>query len=149
MKRMLAVAALVVGFVAQSFATGKDENKVNLAVVKSFNNNFAEAENVRWKVGDNFVKASFELEGDNYEAFYSPTGDFMGTTKAIEYKKLPKAALKKLAAKYTNLNDVITESIIYTDVDGNSKYFVSLLVNGKKSILEIGTDGSVQPFKKS
>lgn len=150
MKKVLAIATLLVGIVAQSFATvSKDESKVNFAVIKNFNNNFAYAENVRWKVGENFVKASFEVEGENLEAFYTPLGEFMGTTKALEYKKLPKAALKKLAVKYPSTQYTLKECLVYTDAENNNKYFVSFSNNGKTSIVEISADGSIQPFTKS
>lgn len=150
MKRMLAVATLVVGLVAQSFATNtKDESKVSISVIKNFNNNFSSAENVSWKVTEKFVKASFELEGDVYEAFYTPIGEFMGTTKTMEYKKLPKKALKTLAVKYPSTQYTVKECLLYTDVEGNNKYFASFINNGKKIIVEIGADGSIQPFTKS
>lgn len=150
MKKIFAIATLVVGLVAQSFATTtKDESKVNLLVIRNFNSNFTSAENVTWKVTETFVKASFEIEGDNYEAFYTPLGEFMGTTKAIEYKNLPKAALKKLAVKYPSTQYTAKECLMYSDADGNNKYFASFSNNGKTVIVEIGANGSVQPFTKS
>ena len=59
---------LVVGLLATS-AFASDENKSHAAT--SLKKNFSTAENIKWKVTDNYTKASFSWNGQQMEVFYN------------------------------------------------------------------------------
>ena len=72
MKKLFIAALLVAGVGLSAFAF--DGSKVNYKVKSSFEKEFFAAKNVSWTVGADFTKASFFIEDEKIEAFYSFAG---------------------------------------------------------------------------
>jgi hypothetical protein len=48
-----------------------------------------------------FDKVTFQLNNETVNAFYDKDGDLIGTSKTVNFEKLPKSALETLTTKYT------------------------------------------------
>jgi hypothetical protein len=146
MKKML-YAALIAVFVTTSAFAGET---VNGKISESFKSDFSDASNVVWTTGNEFAKASFILEGEKMEAFYSLDGTAIGVSRAIALDKLPKASVRTITKKYPFPPYALKECIEFVHADGEVKYYVSLEEEAKnKIILEVSANGSVEVYKKS
>lgn len=140
-------AALIAVFVTTTAFAGET---VNVRVSESFKSEFSDASNVVWTTGNEFAKASFELEGEKMEAFYNLDGTAIGVSRTIAFDKLPKAAVRNITKKYQFPPYSVKECIEFVHADGDVKYYVSLEEEAKnKVILEISANGFVQVYKKS
>lgn len=146
MKKILFTALIAVSTLSVSFAKTGDEKKVSYKVITEFTSNFGEAENVNWKVTAEFTKATFTLDDRTMEAFYSTSGEFLGSSYKLAFNKLPKNAITTITTKYQFPPYELKECIKYTNADGVTKYFVSLKKENKTTILEIEQNGSVISF---
>jgi viroplasmin and RNaseH domain-containing protein len=137
---LTAVVAIVLG--ASAFA---DPTSINYNVRTHFSADFREAENVTWKIENNFAKASFVYNDEKMEAFYNNDGDLMATSKAFAFNKLPKAARKTISEKYAGLD--VQECIEMVTSDGEKNYYVSLKKDGQPLVLQVNTFGAVSLFQ--
>ena len=117
---------------------------VNYWVLNKFNSTYAEAKDVNWIVTDKFAKASFLLDGERMEAYYSPEGEFIAESKAIPVAELPRAAKKAIEKKYKDFT--IKEVIEYNTTD-KVEYYVSLDSEKASKILKISASGSIEVYK--
>jgi hypothetical protein len=131
MKKLLFSALIAVSLFSSAFAASGENKKVSLHIIKAFESNFLEAENVTWKVNEKFAKATFVLNNVTTDAFYSPSGEFIGTSQAIALNKIPTAAKRATAKKYADYT--VREAIKFDSVD-ETAYFISV-ENEKKSII--------------
>lgn len=146
MKKLFFTALIAVAIGTSAFA---DPNTVSHKVLNHFASEFTDAENVNWKVTNQFVEATFIMEGKKMQAFYNPEGEIIGTSQSFAFDKLPKQALKTLAKKYPFPPYQLEECILFTDGEGQSKYFVSFESAKQKLVLEVSSLGSVSEFKKT
>jgi hypothetical protein len=102
---------------------------------------------VEWTVASSFTKASFVLDGEKMEAFYSLDGAEIGVSKTIALEKLPENALRNITQKYPFPPYKLKECIQFT-TDKETVYYVSLEEETTKLILEISASGFVDVFKK-
>lgn len=117
---------------------------VNYWVLNKFNATYQEAKEVNWVVTDKFAKASFLLDGEKMEAYYSPEGEFIAESKAIPTAELPRTAKRALDKKYKNFT--IKEVIEYTTTE-RVEYYISLENEKSSKILKISSGGSVEVYK--
>jgi hypothetical protein len=94
MKKMM-MALMMMVTVGTSVALAGDE-KVSSRVLKTFNNEFANAQEVTWTAGADFYQAAFSLNGQRVFAFYSTGGDLIGTARYISSLQLPLQLFKEL-----------------------------------------------------
>lgn len=167
MKKVFITAILVSGLSLGVFADGgkKSDNTNSSAAsytaLNQFSVDYKDASNVVWKVDGNCQKAEFTLNDKKVTAFYSLTGDFLGLTQAVDYKKIPADAQKDIAANYkgytvgeviqlepkhdTNVSDLYAGSSFKDD---SVIYFVDLK-NAKEEILvRVTADADVYFFKQ-
>ena len=141
MKKLLIAAMMVAAIGSTAFAA--DVKKLSLKVKNSFESQFADAQNVSWSFGEKFTKATFMLDDQQMEAFYSPDGETIGYTKDIEIKQLPKTAVQKINKTYAEYK--ISGAIEFTN-DEVKNYYVSIASGNKKLILEVSPTGDVRKF---
>jgi hypothetical protein len=71
------------------------------AVVEEFEYRFADAENIVWlKQGDDYYGARFQIKGQDAEAIYTPTGDWIQTEQDIAYLEMPDSARSYCRSHY-------------------------------------------------
>jgi len=144
MKKLFITAFFAVAISVSSFA---NVSHVNIVVMNHFSSDFRGAENVNWTVTSKFTKAVFELDDKKMEAFYSTNGEFMGVSTAIQFSKLPKKAIKKLAIQYPPAIYKLQECIEFTNTEEEKNYYVSFLTEKGKVILQINSYGDISFFK--
>ena len=150
MKKLIIAAFIAVAITGSAFAkpTETTTETVSYRVLNSFKADFADAENVSWKIDKDFVKASFILENEKMEAFYNNDGELIATSKAIAFDKLPKKALKTITTKYPFPPYSLEECIELTNAAGVTNYYVNLKKGSEKLPLEMTKTGDVSEFKK-
>ncbi|MBL0882095.1 MAG: hypothetical protein IBJ16_01890 [Chitinophagaceae bacterium] len=135
------IAAMIGG---QVFAS--DVTKVSYRVLASFEAQFADAKDVNWTVTDSYTKARFTIEGEQVEAFFSASGDIIGTSRKTELKRLPLIAIQKIKKNYSKYT--VTDTIEF-EFNGERKYFVSVENESDRKILEVSLYGDVSIFDKN
>lgn len=66
-KGFLALAVVII-FATTAIA---DETNISFSIANNFKTNFANAQNVKWKLAEDYVKASFEMNGISKIAIYN------------------------------------------------------------------------------
>jgi hypothetical protein len=143
MKKLLLSALIAVSLVSSAFAASGENKKVSLQITKAFESNFNEVGNVTWNITEKFAKATFVLNDVTTEAFYSPDGEFIGTSQAIALDKIPTVAKRAIAKKYVDYT--VREAIKFDGVD-ETAYYLSV-ENDKKSIVLKVLNYSVSVYK--
>ena len=145
MKKIFIAAMMAVLVGSSAFAAdNKDVVKVNYRAKTTFDAHFAGATNVTWTQRETYTKASFVIADQAVEAFFSPEGELVGSSRKIEFSKLPLEAIQTIQKKYSTYT--VTESIEF-DQNGERNYFVSLADGKKKQILQVSLYGSVSIYK--
>jgi len=158
MKKIILTIATAALFSVNVFAAdgGKKANEtsanISYAVQQEFNTDFAGAQNVVWKVTKNCTKADFTIDGAKKTAFYSPAGDFLGTTQIIGYNAIPAKSQKLIAEQYKGYaaGDVIVYQAneeIKTDIDATT-YFVDLKSSAHEVLVRVTGSGNLEFFKQ-
>ena len=93
----------------------------------------------------NYIKATFNWNDQKLEVFYNQQGETIAESRAIEVNNLPVKAQQHLAKKYAGFT--ISEAIEYTSDATGLCYFVSVVKDGVKNILQISTEGTVSKYK--
>lgn len=151
MKKLIFAILIAVAVTGSAFAKPAEiiSEIVSNRVLNSFQSDFSTAQNVTWKVDKNFVKASFVLDNQKTEAFYTVDGDLLATSKAIAFNKLPESAIRTITTKYPFPPYVLDECIELVRADGSTNYYISLKNNNTENIvLEITESGNVSEFIK-
>jgi hypothetical protein len=143
MKKLFFAVIAVLMMTATAIASDGGKN-VNYWVLNKFNGTYADAKNVTWIVTDKFAKASFLMDGEKMEAYYSTDGEFIAESKAIPTAELPRAARKALDKKYKDFT--IKEVIEYSTAE-RVEYYVSLDNEKSSKILKISATGSIEVYK--
>src|SRR5476651_1128228 len=82
MKKLFIAAILVAAIGTSAFAS--DAGKVNFRVKNNFETQFSDATNVQWTLTSNYAKASFELNDETVDAFYSLDGEALGLSRKVD-----------------------------------------------------------------
>ncbi len=141
MKKLFIAAILVAAIGTSAFAS--DAGKVNFRVKNNFEAQFADATNVQWTLTSNYAKASFELNDETVDAFYSLDGEAIGISHKVNLKKLPLKAIQKIRKDYSTYTVVETISF---EQDGEKSFYVSLADGNKKQIVQVSVYGNVSPY---
>lgn len=129
--------------ISSAFANGKEE--VNEKIIKTFQKEFAGAQNVQWVTTKDFVKATFTLNEQVVYAYYSSDGNMLGVTRNILSGQLPINLLTGLKKNYntywiTDLFEIATHN--------ENTYYVTLESSDHKLILKSNGTNGWELFKK-
>jgi uncharacterized protein YycO len=142
--KKLFIAALLTITVATSAFTA-DKTKVNSKALQNFESQFAEADNVKWRINAEYVKASFEVNGQKTDAFYDRDGEYIGQCKKITLEDLPVQAKRTFAKKYS---DYTVKEALHFQGTEEAAYFISA-ENEKQSVVLKISNGGISVFKKT
>jgi hypothetical protein len=134
-KKITTLALLAVIMTTSIFASGKT-NITNSDVLTAFTAKFANASDVTWEKGQDFIKASFKLNEQYLFAYYTERGELLGVCRNIHANQLPlnlQVELKKMTA-----NGWITELFEYASNNDNA-YFVT--IESADQQLQLKSDG--------
>ena len=135
-KILIAVFVFMTG-ISSAFANGKGE--VNDKIIKTFQKEFAGAQDVQWVTTKEFVKATFTLNEQVVYAYYSREGNLLGVTRNILSGQLPINLLTDLKKNYNNY--WITD-LFEMATKGENMYYLTLENSDHKLVLKSnGTTG--------
>lgn len=144
MKKLFLLAVTVAGLFTSAFAG--DEN-VSRKIKDVFTADFQHASNVSWKITKDYVKATFVDDNQIKEAYYTPSGEFIGDGKLIGLTELPAKFTYKILKDYSNYS--IDEVIEFHHVTEGTKYYLGISNPLESIILEVDMFGTVKIFKKT
>jgi len=141
-KILIAVFVLLTS-ISSAFANGKEE--VNERIIKSFQKEFAGAQNAQWTTTKDFVKVTFTLNEQVVYAFYEQNGNLLGVTRNIVSTQLPINLLTDLKKNYST--HWITD-LFEMATNNENVYYVTLENSDQKVILKSSGTTGWEVYKK-
>ena len=119
-KKILTVTAAILFTLSATFA--RDIKPVPDAIVSELQQEFKNASNVTWKTTPAFYKATFTVDGNPLEAFFSYDAQLIGVSRNITVDQLPLRLIRELKEKgetteITELFELLT--------DRGTEYFIT------------------------
>jgi hypothetical protein len=141
-KILIAVFVFITG-ISSAFANGKEE--VNDRIIKTFQREFAAAQNVQWVTSKDYVKATFTLNEQVVYAYYSQDGNLLGVTRNILSGQLPINLLTDLKKNYNNY--WITD-LFEMATKNENMYYLTLENSDHKLVLKSNATNGWEVFTK-
>jgi hypothetical protein len=136
------VLMLSIGF---NSAFANFEEGVSLRATTAFKKDFSSAVNVKWEAGKEFVKATFELNGQVMFAYYSTDGDLMAVTRNILSNQLP---FKLLSEIRNNHKQTWITDLFEISSHGETTYYVTLENADTKLVLRSQGTAGWEQYKR-
>ena len=126
----------------------------------SFYMTFGNASDIKWIRGTYYDEATYNKDGQSFNAYFDINGALVGTTtlkKATDLSKPIEKSIKKQYADATigqvtyfqDNEDNYTDMILYNiQFESNTKYFVELAQGDKKFVVMCDNSGDVKLFKQ-
>lgn len=134
MKKILTLLVFVTLGVTAAFANGNDISKNALT---TFSAAFAKASNVKWAKENNYYTASFQMNGQSFNALLSEEGEMIAVSRNILSTDLPVGLQVSLNTTFPAY--WISELVEYA-VDNETRYFITIENANQKITLEnVGT----------
>jgi len=141
--KKLVLLILIVVTTQLSFAN--DAPATTSSVIKTFNRNFYRATEVEWQSSEGYEKASFLLDNNFMNAYYTPDGELIAVVRNIISDQLPLKLLLELKKNYSGL--WISE--LFEVVNGSDdQYYVTLENADEKLILKSKANKSWKLYQK-
>lgn len=133
------VALFAAGVSAQDDqAQDINQNEAPQAVVETFEQEFAAAEDVDWEKRGDTYEAEFELNGEEKEAHISESGELEMTSTEINRNELPQEVNQTLKQDYA---DYDFQEFSKVEKDGKTKYKVKAEKDGQSEKLMFDSSG--------
>jgi hypothetical protein len=114
-------------------------------ITADFQKNFTNAAEVQWHHAENFTRASFVLDGQYLNAYYSPEGELIAVMRNILSSQLPLNLLLDLKKKHGTM--WISE--LFEVVNGSEHHYYVCLENAdEKLVLKAKAHKSWKLFRK-
>lgn len=123
--------------------------KVGKRVSSAFNEQFANATELRWKESDGLYFGYFKQSDRDQMVAYTYSGDLFAVVRQLKPEELPTGIQDKLSGKYADC--VINGNISEVVIQGETSYYISLenkKTNRVVKFLSDGQDETVQKTKK-
>jgi hypothetical protein len=144
MKKQIIIGLfLLFAGISNTFANG--EENVNAQVINSFKKDFANAQNVQWANGKDFVKATFTLNEHVVYAYYSDKGELLGVTRNIVSSQLPMNLLAEIKKSYSQY---WIADLFEMAANNETSYYMTLESGDHKVILKSNGTNGWEVFKK-
>jgi hypothetical protein len=115
------------------------------SVIRSFDKNFYRATEVEWQHSEAYEKASFLLNNQFMNAYYTPDGELIAVVRNILSDQLPLKLLLELKKNYSGF--WISE--LFEVVNGsNDEYYITLENANEKLILKAKPNKSWKLYQK-
>jgi hypothetical protein len=126
------------------FANGNDDVATPQAR-DAFKKDFATASNIKWEHRNNFLKATFTMDGQILTAWYFTNGDLQAVVRNITSEQLPISLLTGLRRDYTAF--WITD-LFEISSDNQTTYYVTIEDSDKKIVLKSDGLASWEVYSK-
>ena len=143
MKKNLLAVCLGMILTLSAFAnTTSPDNKA----LQHFKETFKGAEDVSWVSLGDFEEVMFTWSGENMAVFYTQDGQYVATTRKIDFDALPLNAIVTIKKNYSGYT--VTETAEVDHKEEGFGYYVSLDNGETKIILRTSSEGDISLFKK-
>lgn len=119
--------------------------EINENILRSFNNQFAGAQDVNWEEGKSISKVTFRLNGQVMFAYYREAGELVAVTRNIISGQLPITLLADLKKNY---QDFWITDLFEISADDNTNYYITLQSADQMLVLKSSGMQGWQTFKK-
>ena len=119
--------------------------EINENILRSFNNQFAGAQDVNWEEGKSISKVTFRLNGQVMFAYYREQGELVAVTRNIISGQLPITLLADLKKNY---QDFWITDLFEISADDNTSYYITLQSADQMLVLKSSGMQGWQTFKK-
>ncbi len=143
--KKVSIIALMVIIIASSAFAG-DNSALNFKGSDSFKKTFPQATDVVFVVKKDFTEVNFSWNNLKLQAFFDRQGNFIGTSRVISAKDLPLSYVMNISKEYEGYD--ITEAIEFDHSENGMSYYVTVVKDDRKYVLNIATDGTISVFKK-
>lgn len=144
MKKSILVWAmmLLIGLNSSFAGTG---GGVNDKVAKSFQKEFANAQDVQWEQGKDFARATFKQNNQVLFAYFNGDGDLLAVTRNILSSQLPISLYTDIKKNYGNywISDLFEIAM-----NDNTEYYITLQSGEQTVILKSNGTNGWNLFKK-
>ena len=144
MKKMILSLATVMMMGFTAFANGNDDVATPEAR-DAFKKDFATASNIKWEQKNNFLKATFNMNGQFLTAWYYTNGDLEAVVRNITSDQLPISLITGLRKDYTAF--WITD-LFEISSDNQTTYYVTIEDSDKKIVLKSEGLGAWEVYSK-
>ena len=126
----------------------KNSENVSWTVKNSFYAEFGAQSNILWNQTDYFDVASFEVEGQSVNAYFTKDGVLEGRTLLIKWTDLPFQAQVNIVQRYKDYD--VDRVFVYhgESFDNFGNYFVSLSKDNRTILVQVNEKGNTTLFKK-
>ena len=156
MKKLLIIITLTL-LTAVTYATERtdkkdDVKKVSYTAIKQFEEEFANAKNVSWRVSDQYVKAQFTSEGKNMAALYDLQGNYIGAVEYVAYSSIPEKARVEMERRFKDYTfssalKIVSRPAGAFDSNDVGTYWVDLINDTKQLYVSVSPSLSVALYK--
>ena len=127
MKKFIIAFAVAITLISTTaFAGGKERTNPALT---TFQQEFKGALDVKWNEGKETIKAVFILNNFRVEAYFSYTGELLGTARNILFNQLPLAVIKEINNRY---DSAPVYEITEYNSGGDTFYYMTVELPTKK-----------------
>jgi len=142
-KFIIAFAAVAMFISASAFSGTKNGDNPALA---TFQNTFKGALDVKWGEENDIITASFVLNNTRAVAYFSSTGELLGTARNILFNQLPLLVVAEINKRYATASVYdITE---YT-LGSETFYIMQVTLPTKTLKLRVSSAGDINVEKKT
>jgi len=126
----------------------KNADNVSQAVKNSFHAEFGVQSNIRWNQTENFDVASYDVEGESVNVFFTKEGALEGRTFLKKWTDLPFQAQVNIVQRYKDY-DVESVFVYYgKSLNNNGNFFVSLSKDNRTILVQVNEKGNTTLYKK-
>jgi len=126
----------------------KNSDDVSQTVKDSFQAEFGAQSNILWNQTDHFAVASFEMEGQSVNAYFTKDGVLEGRSLLIKWTELPFKAQVNIVQRYKDYE--VNRVFVYRgeSFDNLGNYFVSLSKDNRTILVQVNETGNTTLYKK-
>lgn len=145
MKTFFVAAIMALSTLSATADSKKANKKVNITVIKAFETEFGDVQNVSWTTASqNMLRATFTKDDEKISAFFNQSGEYVATTIDRSPSELP--AKLKTAINNKIKDAVIIEALEFIDNE-EVAYFVKVNHNGVEKLYKGTSLGLLQEVK--
>lgn len=139
MKKIIIASLVALSTLTAMAAPKKGAVTVNYKSIQSFEAEFGNVANVAWSCArNNMLRASFVQDEETVSAFFSPNGEYVGSTVTLTADDLPKKLRNNIAARYPGYN--LIEAFELRTAEGVS-FYTKLQKDGSSVLLKGNAGG--------
>ena len=143
MKKVSIIAFMVITIASSAFA---GDNTLGFKGADAFKKSFPQASEVSYTVKKDFTEVNFTWHGLKLQAFFDRQGNYIALSRDISVKDLPLSYVININKQYKDFE--ITEAIEFDHSENGLSYYVTVVKEDRKYVLNVATDGSISVFKK-